>query len=162
MALNPFFTTSLDPFSGPRGYDKDFEGMATSLAQALMAGSTAAAAAATRNFEVEETDDSYRISVDVPGFKSSDLKIELESGCECSDCNCRDCSCGSCQCQSNKVVRIFGKKEKGKQIDKRYTLGSNLDAEKLTANIEHGVLVLEAPKLQPPEPKVRTIEVSES
>jgi HSP20 family molecular chaperone IbpA len=165
MALNPFFSSQLDPFSPRGGYSKDFENM-TSLAQALMASS--AAAAATSGFEIKESDGKYCISVDVPGFKSSDIKVELESGCDCTDCGCRDCGCDSCQCQANKVLHIHGERSTGKEgatssvrFDKRFTIGGSVDVEKLTANIEHGVLVMEAPKLQPPAPKVKTIQVNE-
>ena len=163
MALNPFFSSDIDPFS-PRVYTKDIEPM-TSLAQALMAGS---AASAMKGFQVEEDEHKYCISVDVPGFKPSDIKVELEGGCGCKDCGCKDCNCSSCQCQGSNVLHIHGERSSGQggttssvRIDRRFTFGSNVDVDRLTANIEHGVLVMEAPKLQPPAPTKKTIEVNQ-
>lgn len=161
MALNPFFGREIDPFS-PRA-NKDLDNM-TSLVQALLASS---ASAALRDVDVDETEESFRISIDVPGFKPTDLKVELESGCTCTDCGCRDCSCGSCQCQGSKVVHIHGERgssmEEGTSkkvvFDKRFTVGSNIDIEKMSANMEHGVLVLDAPKTKAPHSSSRQIEV---
>ena len=155
MELNPFFLGDLEPYD-PRG-SKDYVN-AASLAQALLARSSA-----LRGFEMTEEDGKFHIFVDMPRFTASDIKVETESGCDCQDCGCRGCSGSSCQCQGNRVLRISGTRGREgamKRFDKRFTLGSNVDVGKMTAKVEHGVLEVEAPKLEPKPPKSKIIHVS--
>ncbi|GKY90846.1 hypothetical protein MPSEU_000057400 [Mayamaea pseudoterrestris] len=136
MALSPFFR--YDPFT-PRGFN-DFSSI-TPYFRDMMSDSRL-------GFDIKEDEGKYHISVDLPGVKPSDMKVEVEN--------------------DNKVLHIYGgrKVTKGDSVtetrfDKRFTIGENIDIEKMSANLHDGVLELEAPKREETRPKTRTIEVSE-
>jgi HSP20 family protein len=140
MALSPFF--GYDPFV-PRGYN-DF-----SLSPFPTRDSNDFLSSSLRGFDIEERDGTYHISVDVPGVKAADVKVEVED--------------------DNKVLHVYGgrKVTKGDRVsetrfDKRFTIGDNVDIEKMTAKLEDGVLCLEAPKKEESRPKTRTIQVSDA
>jgi HSP20 family protein len=142
MSLTPFFR--YDPFV-PRGFD-DLRSLAPHFRELL--SDTPPTFGGMGGFDVKEEDGKYHISVDVPGVKASDMKVEIEN--------------------DSKVLHIHGGRKVTKngsitetRFDKRFTIGDNVDVDKLSANLEDGVLVLTAPKLEVERPKTRTIEVSE-
>lgn len=142
MSLSPFFR--YDPFV-PRGFN-DFTSL-TPFFRDLVSDTTPTYGGLS-GFDIKEEDGNYHISVDVPGVKASDMKVEIEN--------------------DSKVLHIYGGRKVTKngtttetRFDKRFTIGDNVDVEKLTANLENGVLMLTAPKLEEERPKTRTIEVSE-
>ena len=84
-------------------------------------------------YEVHEDDDKFQLSIDVPGVKAADMKVELEQG--------------------GRLLHLSGgrKVQKGDSVtetrfDERFTLAENVDATKITANLADGVLVVSAPK----------------
>lgn len=88
---------------------------------------------ASPRYEVTENDKQFRLAVDVPGVKPENMKIELE--------------------QDGRVLHMSGGRKaktdtsyEEYKFDKRFTLGKDLDATKLTAHLSDGVLVLTAPK----------------
>ena len=141
MALSPFFGS--DPFV-PRGFN-DFSSITPYFRDFM---TDASALSPRLGFDIKEQDGKYHISVDLPGVKPSDMKVEVEN--------------------ENKVLHIYGgrKVTKGDTVsetrfDKRFTIGDNVDVDKMTANLHDGVLELEAPKLEQERPKTRLIEVGE-
>jgi len=157
MALNPyrghgfpsFFGPGFDDFFGPtplflrdpfeelmpvlRNVDRVTDGV-------LMRSSP--------GYEIHEKDGSYQISVDLPGVKASDMKIELED--------------------NGRLLHLSGgrKVQEGDRVvetkfDKKFTIGENVDTEKMTANLVDGVLTLQAPKKEITEPPKRTITITE-
>lgn len=99
-------------------------------------------------YEINESDGKYQIAVDVPGVKASDMTVKLE--------------------EDGKVLHISGgrKVEKDGMItetkfEKRFTIGDNVDKEKLTANLADGVLTLTAPKIEVQKPEPMTIAITE-
>jgi HSP20 family molecular chaperone IbpA len=123
-----------------------------------------------RGFEVKEENGKFHMTLDLPGVKASDVKVEMEGGgCGCSgDCGCKNCQCSSCRCQGSATLHIHGVRKTTKddtisetKFDRRFTVGSNVDVENLTASLYNGVLVLEAPKLEETRPIMKTIEVSD-
>jgi HSP20 family protein len=99
-------------------------------------------------YEINETDDTYQIAVDVPGVKAGDMSVQLEN--------------------DGKVLRISGGRKVVKdnmttetKFEKRFTIGKNVDMEKVTANLVDGVLVLSAPKIETKEEPVVNITITE-
>ena len=99
-------------------------------------------------YEIHETDDNYQIAVDVPGIRMNDMNVEL--------------------LDNGKVLHISGGRKVVKdnetsetKFDKRFTLGGNVETEKLTANLADGVLVLTAPKRKEQEKVIRKIAIME-
>lgn len=87
----------------------------------------------------EEEENYYRMSVDAPGLKREDLKIELE----------------------DKVLTISGERKRDTQnfssFKRSFHLPMDVDAEKIEAVYEDGVLELYLPKAE--SAKVRRVEV---
>lgn len=102
-------------------------------------------------YEIKESSSTYEIAIDIPdGVDASHMTVELEN--------------------DGTVLHLFGERKTEKdgkvsemQFDKRFTIGDNVDTESMTANLDEGVLVLKAPKLQPEavETPKHTIPITE-
>jgi HSP20 family molecular chaperone IbpA len=100
-------------------------------------------------YEIKEHDGTYEIAVHVPdGVKASDVELELE--------------------HNGTVLNVSGERrqedEDGKLVSamrfgKRFTIGTNVDTDNITANLSNGVLVLTAPKIE--NEKKRSIVITE-
>ena len=99
-------------------------------------------------FEIHEDDHKYSIAIDVPGVKVDDMEIKLED--------------------NGRVLHLSGgrKVKKGDQVSetkfvKRFTIGENVDTEKLTANLANGVLEVTAPKKVPTKKEAQVIKITQ-
>jgi HSP20 family protein len=99
-------------------------------------------------YEIHEVDGQYQICVDVPGVKAEDMKVNVE--------------------HEGKVLHISGGRKVVKdgstsemKFEKRFTIGKNIDIDKMTANLSHGVLKLTAPVKQEEAKPVHTIAITE-
>lgn len=100
----------------------------------------------------DDTDGKYQISVDVPGIQASDLNVQVEN-----DGTVLHISGG------RNVVAEDGKSKTTMKFTKRFTIGSDMDMPKMTANLANGVLTLTAPvKEKQPRPDVYQIAISET
>ena len=91
---------------------------------------------------MEEVDGKYKIQVDVPGMKASDINVELE--------------------HEGSVLHISGEHSvKEIRFDKRFTIGNNVESEKMSADLTDGVLTLTAPKKAETKPATRSITITE-
>ena len=97
------------------------------------------------NFRVTETSTQIQLSLDVPGVKIEDIKVEVTNG--------------------GRVLHLSGgrKVKNGNscygevKFDKCFSLGASIDASELTAHLADGVLTLTAPKC---DPNAHTITIS--
>ena len=99
-------------------------------------------------YEINEKEGKCMISLDLPGVKRSDMNVDLEN--------------------DGKIVHIHGGRkmvEGGKttetKFSKRFTIGENIDIEKMTANLNDGVLTLTAPIKKKEEPQPKRIAIQE-
>lgn len=99
-------------------------------------------------YEIHEVDGNYQIAVDVPGVKKDDITVNVE--------------------EDGRILKITGGRKvvrDGKTTEtkfmKRFTIGDNVDMDKMTANLADGVLTLTAPKKEEEKPKTRTIMITE-
>lgn len=86
-------------------------------------------------YEIIESDDKYQIAVDVPGVTVDDLDIQLQAGGRVLHI-----------CGGRKVLNAEGVMSTT-NFEKRFTIGDNIDTDKISAKLELGVLTLTAPKL---------------
>lgn len=155
--LHPFFSSDFRP----RGFDEFFRDpffsrdpfFASDPMQVLRRPTflTGNSSNSVVGYDIHESDESYQISVDVPGVKINDLKVEVEG----DDRTMLKISGG--RKTTNKETGI----ETVTRFEKRFMIGDNVDMDKLTANLEDGVLVLTAPKIEKKQVPVRTIEITE-
>jgi HSP20 family protein len=87
-------------------------------------------------YEIKESDGTYEIVIDIPdGVQASDMTVELEN-------------------DGTALHLVGGKKVEEEDMvsetrfDKWFTIGHNVDTKNITANLNDGVLVLRAPKLE--------------
>ena len=100
--------------------------------------------------DITETDDAFELEISVPGIKKDEIKIELNNG----------------------VLEISGERKNQREeakdkyhlseitygkFTRRFTLPDNVDADKIDAHVEDGVLSLSIPKSE--ERKPRLIDV---
>jgi HSP20 family molecular chaperone IbpA len=90
----------------------------------------------TANYDVRENESGLTLSIDLPGTKSSDLKVETASG----------------------LIKISGK-QKGKDFFYEYSLNKNYNPLTGAAKLEDGVLTLTFNKREEQKPRVHTIQV---
>ena len=87
-------------------------------------------------YEVEEKENQLLFSMDLPGVKSSDLKIVAEG----------------------RNIKISGK-QKGKEFKYSYTLHKNYEPQNAKAKIEDGVLTIKFDKREEEKQKTIVIEI---
>ena len=85
-------------------------------------------------FDIERTDDGYRIEVPVAGFRPDDINVTVE----------------------DRVLTIEGRGER-RRFARTVVLPDEIDAERIDAHVEHGLLTLVLPLY--PKAQPRRIEV---
>jgi len=97
----------------------------------------------TPRYQVNDTDESFQVSLDVPGVKQSDIDISVEEN----------------------VLTIKGERNVGvgdvtrkTTFSKSFTLDSTVETDGITAKLNNGVLLVTAPK-SVPVPNVKKIAV---
>ncbi len=102
--------------------------------------------------EVIESDQHFMLSVDLPGLKKEDIKIELqENTLTVSGERKREREFDEKNGRSNRIEKFYG------AFKRSYTLPQQIDASKIEAQYQDGVLELYLPKAQSSQP--RKIEV---
>lgn len=130
---------SLIPFMD-KMFDDDFFGMTMRpsyrpmpLMRNLETNADAILRQSSPCFEIHEDDTKFQLSVEVPGVKVEDMSVQVE--------------------QNGRVLRLSGGRKIKKDdevtethFEKSFRLHSNIDANKITANLADGILVVTAPK----------------
>uniref|UniRef100_A0A0D6QV82 SHSP domain-containing protein n=1 Tax=Araucaria cunninghamii TaxID=56994 RepID=A0A0D6QV82_ARACU len=113
-----------------------------------------ASAVANTQVDWKETPEAHIFKADLPGLKKEEVKIQVED---------------------NNILQISG--ERGKEQEhkddkwhriershgkflRRFRLPENVKVEEVKAAMENGVLTVTVPKQSPPQPQVRSIEIS--
>ncbi len=86
--------------------------------------------------EIARNDTGYAVEIPVPGYKPQDIDVTLEDG----------------------LLTVHGKNEK-RSFTRTLTVPEEIDAERIEANVEHGMLTLALtllPKAQPKKIEVKS------
>lgn len=97
------------------------------------------AAHASNPETIHETPDSWVLRLDVPGFTKDDVKLKAEDQ------------------QLVLEAETAADRPFSRKIDRRWKLGSRIDASNIGAKLENGVLEITLPKTNAPE--ARSIEI---
>ena len=90
------------------------------------------------NYEINQTKDGAYLFFEAPGFNKSNLKVEMEDGMITIN---------------GKRTYEMNKEEKVKTISKKFTVGTEYDAESIEATIEDGLLTVFVPNFKKKEKK---------
>ncbi len=105
--------------------------------------------------DIYETDDSVTVEAELPGIDPKDIRVSVDEG----------------------VLRLSGERKLEKEVreenylrveraygtfERAIRLAGEIDAEKITASYDNGVLKVTAPKVAPKEPKSIPINVESS
>ena len=143
----PSFT---DPFLGRLGelrreIDRWLD---TTLAQDLFSG------AVTPAMDVQETDESLRLSFEVPGVKPENLSVTFENGVlTVLGVKQSEHETGDEKAGTRAFERRYGR------FERTVMLPQSVDPDKVTADCENGVLTIELPKTA--EARPRRIEIGQ-
>ena len=83
-----------------------------------------------RHFGIDETDDQYSLSLELPGFKQSDVEVNLENG----------------------LLRVSAKRGE-RSYQQSVTIPRGVDVDKIEARLEDGLLSLVLPKQAVAKPR---------
>ena len=90
------------------------------------------------NYEINQTKDGAYLFFEAPGFNKTNLKVEMEDGILTIN---------------GKRTYEMNKEEKVKTISKKFTVGTEYDAESIEATIEDGLLTVFVPNFKKKEKK---------
>lgn len=91
--------------------------------------------AASRRIGIVENDDNYVLNVELPGFKQSHIDVTVE----------------------DETLSVSAKKD-GREYKRSVTMPRGVDAEKIEAKLEDGVLYITLPKVPEVKPRKVTIK----
>ena len=112
----------------------------------LRNGTSDASAKFLPTMDLAETVDGFEISVDLPGVKPEDVKLELHDG--------QLLISGKRESTTEKKDKNFHYTERASgSFMRSVALPGDVDADKIDANYEHGVLVVKLPKSAKAQPK---------
>ena len=85
--------------------------------------------------DVRETDSSYELAIDLPGFKKEDIQAQLKNGFD------KD--------ETDKEGRYIRQERYTGQCCRTFYVGDGISQEEIRAKFEDGILKLSVPKKQP-------------
>jgi len=143
--FDPFSLDVWDPFEG-------FPLSAT-LANLTSSGDESSAMANTR-VDWKETPQAHVFSVDLPGLKKEEVKVEVEDGKVPQISGERSREKEEKDDRWHRVERSSGK------FMRRFRLPENAKIDQVKAGMENGVLTVTVPKEEEKKPQVKSVEIS--
>ena len=104
----------------------------------------------TMKTDIKETENSYLMDIEIPGYEKKDIGISLENGY-------LTISAKKEEKQEDKKENYL-RRERSYSCSRSYYVG-DVDKDKVKAKYENGVLVVEIPKEQPELPAKHNIEI---
>ncbi|HET8712810.1 MAG TPA: Hsp20/alpha crystallin family protein [Gemmatimonadales bacterium] len=103
--------------------------------------------------DIFEQKDSIRIMAEVPGVKPEDVKISLEG-------NVLTIRGEKQQVAEEQTDRVHRYERTYGQFERTFTLPATVDANKISASYEHGILTITLPKVEQAKPRQIQVEVA--
>jgi len=96
--------------------------------------------------DISENKDTLRVSLELPGVRGEDVKINLEN-------NLLTIRGEKKQVADEKNERYHRYERSYGVFERSFTLPSTVDADRIKARVEHGVLLIEIPKVEKARPR---------
>ncbi len=103
--------------------------------------------------DIKETDTSYELAVEMPGYKKEEIKVSLENGY-------LTVGAEKTKKEENEESGVrYIRKECSVSCQRSYYVGEDVEQENVRAKYENGVLTLVVPKVQPKKLEAKTITI---
>ena len=105
--------------------------------------------------DVRETEDSYELDIDLPGFKKDEVSVELKNGCLTIQA-----AKGLDREETDKKGKYIRQERYAGACSRTFYVGENVMPEDIHASFENGILCLSVPKAaQKVLPRKTSIEI---
>ena len=145
------FDDWMDYFPFGRDFDKEFS-KAMAPAEHALYGKHAKNMMKT---DVRETDDSYEVDIDLPGFKKDEINAKLEDGYLTISA-----AKGLDKDEKDKKGKYIRRERYAGSMSRSFYVGEHVEPEDIRAKFENGILQLSIPKSAPKQlPKMTAIAI---
>ena len=103
---------------------------------------------------ITETEDEYKITAEMPGLDKGDIEISIHDGTLEIKGELKEKT--KEEGENGEFVR---RESRSTSYYRAFTLPEHIDDNKIEANLDKGVLKVNIPKVEPPKPEVKKIEV---
>ena len=107
--------------------------------------------------DIKETENSYVLDIEVPGFDKKDVNVSLENGYLTVSAQKKTCDNGEGN-EKDKKKENYIRRERSSQVSRSYYVG-DIDKESVKAKYENGVLTIDIPKEKPALPETHNIVI---
>ena len=107
--------------------------------------------------DIKETENSYVLDIEVPGFEKKDVNVSLENGYLTVSAQKKTCEGGEND-EKNKKKENYIRRERSCSVSRSYYVG-DVDKEAVKAKYENGVLTIDIPKEKPALPESHSIVI---
>lgn len=107
--------------------------------------------------DIKETENSYVLDIEVPGFDKKDVNVSLENGYLTVSAQKKTCDNGEGN-EKDKKKENYIRRERSCQVSRSYYVG-DIDKESVKAKYENGVLTIDIPKEKPALPETHNIVI---
>lgn len=136
---------ALLPITGMRQFNRMFDEALGAFAQAAENGGTLASAWVPP-CDIFEDRDALRIVMEVPGVSPEDVKLSLEN-------NRLSIRGEKRQASEEQVDRVHRYERSYGAFERVFTLPTTVDADRIEARVEHGILTVRLPKVERARPR---------
>lgn len=102
--------------------------------------------------DISEDENAIYVEADMPGMKKEDVKVSMEDDVLCINAQ-REQSSEEKKKGFHRIERSWG------SLSRSFTVGDNVDADKIEATYDNGVLKITVPKREPEPKKGKEIPV---
>lgn len=104
--------------------------------------------------DIRETESSYELDIDLPGFKKDEISIEVKDGC----LNISAAK-GLDKEQSDKDGKYIRQERYAGACSRSFYIGTEVDPASVSAKFENGILCISVPKASRQLPEKTTVEI---
>ena len=103
--------------------------------------------------DIEEQDDHFLVTADLPGCKKEDISVTLENGVLTLEAKREE------EKEEKKKGKVIRRERRSGSFMRSFTVGNDITEADIAANFKNGVLTLTLPKPKESTPSSRRIEV---
>ena len=104
--------------------------------------------------DVRETESSYELDIDLPGFKKDEISVELKNGC----LNISAAK-GLDKEEKDKDGKYIRQERYAGSCSRSFYVGTDVDPAEVAAKFENGILSISVPKASRQLPAKSTVEI---